>query len=56
MDGISSQSPIDRLVALEYMRSRGAHLVTGSSLLFTLIEGADHPNFKAISKYVYPKE
>ena len=52
VDGISSQSPLDREVALAGLRARGAELTTSAALLFGLVRGADHPHFKAVSKLV----
>ena len=52
VDGISSQAPADREVALAAMRDRGAELTTSTALLFAILRGADHPHFKAISKLV----
>lgn len=49
-DGVSSQQPFDREIALERMASAGAYLTTAQSLAFMLMQTADHPNFKAVSK------
>lgn len=51
-DGVSSQQPYDREVALRRMESGGAWLTTAQSAAFMLLGGADHPNFKAVSKLV----
>lgn len=51
-DGVSSQGSYDREVALRRMESGGAWLTTAQSAAFMLLGGADHPNFKAVSKLV----
>jgi len=50
VDGVSSQQPIDREVALERMSQAGAFLTTAQSAAFMLMRSADHENFKAVSK------
>eukprot|EP00540_Astrosyne_radiata_P003279 CAMPEP_0116846740 /NCGR_PEP_ID=MMETSP0418-20121206/14015_1 /TAXON_ID=1158023 /ORGANISM="Astrosyne radiata, Strain 13vi08-1A" /LENGTH=111 /DNA_ID=CAMNT_0004478045 /DNA_START=206 /DNA_END=537 /DNA_ORIENTATION=+ len=50
VDGVSSQQPIDRQVALSRMSQAGAYLTTAQSAAFMLMQTADHPNFKAVSK------
>eukprot|EP00540_Astrosyne_radiata_P018879 CAMPEP_0116858744 /NCGR_PEP_ID=MMETSP0418-20121206/21366_1 /TAXON_ID=1158023 /ORGANISM="Astrosyne radiata, Strain 13vi08-1A" /LENGTH=157 /DNA_ID=CAMNT_0004492747 /DNA_START=121 /DNA_END=590 /DNA_ORIENTATION=+ len=50
VDGVSSQQPIDRQVALGRMSQAGAYLTTAQSAAFMLMQTADHPNFKAVSK------
>ena len=49
-DGISSQSSYDRLIAIERMKTSGAYITTAQSLCFMLMQSADHPHFKTISK------
>ena len=48
-DGISSQRPHDRAVALEALKSAGAAFGTTESVVFDMIRTAGHPQFKAIS-------
>lgn len=50
VDGVSSQQPFDREVSLQRMANAGAFLTTAQSLAFMLMQTADHPNFKAVSK------
>ena len=50
VDGVSSQQPIDRTVALRRMEQAGALLTTAQSAAFMLMQSADHPNFKQVSK------
>lgn len=50
VDGVSSQQTIDREVALQRMQSAGAYLTTAQSAAFMLLQSADHPNFKPVSK------
>lgn len=52
VDGVSSQQPIDREVALQRMAQAGAYMTTAQSCAFMLLRGAEHPNFKAVSKLV----
>jgi nicotinamidase-related amidase len=52
VDGVSSQRPGDREVALALLRSAGATLTTTESLLYSLIGTADHPSFKDLAKLV----
>ena len=52
VDGVSSQQPIDREVALQRMAGAGAYLTTAQSASFMLMKTAEHPNFKAVSKLV----
>lgn len=52
VDGVSSQRPLDREVALRRMEKAGAYLTTAQSAAFMLLGSADHPNFKAVSKLV----
>jgi nicotinamidase-related amidase len=49
-DGVSSQQPFDREVALQRMQQAGAFLTTAQSAAFMLMKSADHENFKAVSK------
>ena len=50
VDGVSSQQAIDRQVALQRMQAAGAYLTTAQSAAFMLMQTADHPNFKTVSK------
>jgi isochorismate hydrolase len=49
-DGVSSQQPYDREIALHRMSQAGAFLTTAQSASFMLMQSADHANFKAVSK------
>jgi len=49
-DGVSSQQPYDREIALQRLAQAGAFLTTAQSAAFMLMQTADHPNFKAVSK------
>ncbi|CAM9301153.1 unnamed protein product [Pylaiella littoralis] len=51
-DGVSSQKPHDRAVALERMQRAGAFLTTAEQVTFQLLGTADHTNFKAVSNLV----
>mmetsp|Transcript_7079 Transcript_7079/g.10139 ORF Transcript_7079/g.10139 Transcript_7079/m.10139 type:complete len:213 (+) Transcript_7079:59-697(+) len=50
VDGVSSQQPIDREIALQRLGQAGAYLTTAQSAAFMLMGSADHENFKAVSK------
>ena len=50
VDGVSSQQPLDRQVALQRMQAAGAYLTTAQSAVYMLMQSADHPSFKEISK------
>jgi isochorismate hydrolase len=50
VDGVSSQQPIDRQVALQRMQQAGAFLTTAQSAAFMLTRTADDPLFKQVSK------
>jgi nicotinamidase-related amidase len=49
-DGVSSQQPFDRQAALIRLQQAGAYLTTAQSAAFMLMQAADHPNFKTVSK------
>jgi nicotinamidase-related amidase len=49
-DGISSQQPYDREIALQRMGSAGAFTTTAQSAAFMLMQSAEHEQFKTISK------
>jgi len=51
-DAVSSMRPLDRGIALDRMAGAGAYLTSAQSLAFMLMQSADHPNFKAVSKLV----
>lgn len=50
VDGVSSQQVIDREVALQRLQAAGAFLTTAQSAAFMLMQSAEHPHFKAVSK------
>ena len=50
VDGVTSQQVIDRNMALKRLEQAGAFLTTAQSAAFMLMESAEHPNFKAVSK------
>ncbi len=52
VDGVSSQRPGDRTVALQLLSSAGAALTTTESISFALTNTASHPRFKDISKLI----
>ncbi|CAB9503913.1 Isochorismatase domain-containing protein 2 [Seminavis robusta] len=50
VDGVSSQQPLDREIALQRMAAAGAYLTTAQSAAFMLMQSANHDNFKTVSK------
>ncbi|CAL1156403.1 unnamed protein product [Cladocopium goreaui] len=51
-DGVSSQRPLDREIALDRLRQAGCYVTTMESVLFELLRSKDAPEFKAISGIV----
>eukprot|EP00611_Tribonema_gayanum_P027846 TRINITY_DN6_c0_g1_i3.p2 TRINITY_DN6_c0_g1~~TRINITY_DN6_c0_g1_i3.p2 ORF type:complete len:188 (-),score=49.01 TRINITY_DN6_c0_g1_i3:476-1039(-) len=52
VDGVSSQRPLDRAVALRRMQQVGAFLTTAESVTFQVMETADNPSFRKVSALV----
>ena len=52
VDGVSSQRLGDRAIAIRAMETAGARLTTTESLIFLLLDTAEHPSFKAVQKHV----
>jgi nicotinamidase-related amidase len=50
VDGVSSQSAMDRIVALRRLQSAGAYLTTAQSAAFMLMGSAEHEHFKTVSR------
>ena len=55
VDGVSSQRPTDRAVALRRLEASGAMLSTSEMALFDLLKTAEAENFKAVSAIVREK-
>jgi hypothetical protein len=51
-DAVSSQRPLDRSLAMFALTGAGAAITSVESLMFELVQSADHPKFKDISKRV----
>jgi isochorismate hydrolase len=49
-DGVSSQQPYDRLIAIQRMAHAGAFITTAQSAAFMLMQSAEHENFKEVSQ------
>lgn len=49
-DGVSSQQPYDRKIALKRLQQAGAFVTTAQSAAFMLMQSADHEAFKTLSK------
>ena len=47
-DAVSSRTQTDRHLALERMRTIGAHITTTESTILSLVGDASHQNFKEI--------
>ncbi|XP_053211710.1 isochorismatase domain-containing protein 2-like [Panonychus citri] len=52
VDGVSSRSNVDRMFALDRMKSAGAWLTTSESAILGLVGDASHPNFKQCQKLI----
>jgi len=52
VDATGSQREFDHQMALQRMANSGAFLTTAQSAIFMLLNSADHPNFKPISKLI----
>lgn len=52
IDGVASRLSDNKKVAIERMRHEGATMTSVEMVLFELLETADHPMFKAISKLI----
>ena len=44
---------ISRMYALQRMKEGGAFLTTAESAILGLVQGADHPNFRAVQKIIW---
>ncbi|EDO42007.1 predicted protein [Nematostella vectensis] len=51
-DGCSSRTMVERMYALDRLRDCGAYITTSESVLFMLLGGAKHPNFKEVQALV----
>ena len=51
-DAVASRSESDRIIALERLRAEGAVISTAEALLFELLGGADHPNFREVQALI----
>ena len=51
-DAVSSRTQTDRQLALERMRTIGAHINTTESVILSLVGDASHPNFKEIQRLI----
>ncbi len=51
-DAIGARRPADQAMAFEALRRAGAHILPVETVLYSLMGGADHPQFKAIAGMV----
>jgi len=49
VDGVSSQRPVERAVALQRLAQMGAYLCTSEMAVFQMCGDSKHPNFREIS-------
>ena len=49
MDGVTSQRPLDRTIALDRMKDAGAVLTTSESLILMIMQDSSDVKFKSIS-------
>ncbi len=52
VDAVGSRSPLDHDMALRRLEREGAVLTTAETCIFEWTGGADHPQFKAVSRLV----
>jgi nicotinamidase-related amidase len=52
VDAVGSRSPLDHDMALRRLEREGAVLTTAETCVFEWTGGADHPQFKAVSRLV----
>ncbi|RYH13528.1 hypothetical protein EON65_35450 [archaeon] len=52
LHGFVANRPYDRTVALQKMMHAGGQVTTATSMVFELLETAEHPDFKTISNIV----
>ncbi|KAH3877070.1 isochorismatase domain-containing protein 2-like [Dreissena polymorpha] len=53
VDAVSSRNMVDRMYAFQRMKEAGAHLTTSESVILGLMQGSDHPDFKAVQKIIW---
>lgn len=51
-DAVSSRNPHNKEIALQELSSQGVHLTTIEMALFDLLQSAQHPAFKGISRLI----
>ena len=51
-DASSSRTQTDRHLALDRMRTIGAHITTAESVILSLVGDASHANFKEIQRII----
>ncbi|MEI5682622.1 isochorismatase family protein [Mesorhizobium sp. CCNWLW179-1] len=52
VDAVGSRKPIDKETALRQLQRAGAELSTVEAILFKWLGGADHPEFRQVSKLI----
>ncbi|PAA81418.1 hypothetical protein BOX15_Mlig028129g1 [Macrostomum lignano] len=53
VDAVSSRNPVDRMYALDRMKSAGCWLTTSESAVLALLRDASHPHFKEVQKIIW---
>ena len=56
VDACGSRHDLDKQLAMERLREAGAHLITAEMALFEWLEGADHPQFKAVLEVIKSRD
>lgn len=51
-DGVSSRTQVDRMFAIERMRSAGVFISTSESVIFELLGDSKHPKFKQVQPLI----
>lgn len=51
-DAVSSRKEADKLLALDYLRSKGVHVMGAESIIFLLLGSAESPFFRNVQKII----
>jgi len=56
VDACGSRHDLDKQLAMQRLQAAGAHLITSETVLFEWLEGADHPQFKAVLEVIKSRD